>query len=98
MIAAVDGQQVEVTIERFIAEPSGEAIYIPSIGGQSMSGHVLNHYLQCVVNDQYGINDTLGPGMVAIDIGASVGMFALAASKLGASVIAFEPEDRKSVV
>jgi len=90
--AMVDGRQVEVTVDKFVVDPTEDVVFAPSIGGESMSGHVIGHYVQCVANDQYGIRDVLGPGMVAIDVGASVGMFVLAATKLGASVVSFEPD------
>lgn len=87
----LDGVETEVEIERFLVDPTGEAIYVPCVGGRSMSEHAAHHYVQCVFHDQYGIKDSIEPGMVVLDVGASIGMFTMAASRMGAKVVAFEP-------
>lgn len=87
----MDGVETEVVVERFLVDPTGEAIYVPKVDGNSMFDHAAHHYMQCVFHDQYGIKDAVEPGMVVLDVGASIGMFSMAASRMGARVIGFEP-------
>jgi FkbM family methyltransferase len=87
----LDGVETEVVVERFVVDPTGEVIYAPRVGDRSMSEHAAQHYMQCVFHDQYGARDAISPGMVVLDVGASIGMFTMVASLAGARVVAFEP-------
>lgn len=92
MRVTVEGVEVEVTTQRVAVDPTGDIVFVPMVGERSMADTSSRHYIQCVVHDQYHVRDLVKPGMVVLDVGASIGMFTMMATRAGARVMAFEPD------